>query len=94
MILAAIVETSGMTPLWTAWFLENQSRSHNTAAKIWKKCESAQIIPKELVGVKMPSIQSVRLRARLVCGIGILLEKGIGITRNRKCWNGISIPIL
>jgi hypothetical protein len=42
----------------------------------------------------MIGIESIDLWARLVCGMVILLEKRIGIPRNRKYWNGISIPIL
>jgi hypothetical protein len=54
-------KASGMIPLWTARFLENQIRSHRTVAKIWNKCEFAGGIPKAACGVIIPLIQSKRL---------------------------------
>ena len=43
--------------------MENHNKSQNTTAYIWNKCESAYGIPKELKRVKIPLIQSGKLRA-------------------------------
>ena len=62
LMFVASFEASGTIPLWIAWFLVNQTKSHRTAAKIWNKCESARGIPKVTWGVIIPLIQSKRLR--------------------------------
>jgi hypothetical protein len=53
---------SRITPSWEALFLENHRRSQRTAAKIWKRWESAKGIPKEEWGLIIPSTQLAGLR--------------------------------
>ena len=79
---------SEMGPLITPWVSWDRGLLGPADCIVFASRDDESLRREGLILIFLVSLSSpsCHLRAHLVCGIGI--------TRNRKCWNGISIPIL